>query len=443
MATQPPSYSQLTRDVVQSSPEPLTLAEIIERVSELRSIMTKNPKNTIRTAIGSSAMIVFLGDGRFGWKTRVINGSKLRYTLRESDLLMEVLQYSDELRDALCPTFFAQEAYRDLDPAQITLPDGTVTAFPFERLYKGIWGTHATPDFWTWLESQNANASDALIVTIINAEERQYSIAIQPRRDRDEAAIAERNRIFVEMIVKMLNRPYGAAPWDITTHALARGCYQHPVPPDPLYEIWRDDSWGFRPVEDPEDARPNSEPDPLLSELFERPAQVYDPENPPDLPREYDPEYGRRRPRRSAKAKAGDFTSFTFRVNYRALATTWRDIELAEDQTLEDLHLAIQQAYGWYDDHLYSFFMSGKPWDKATEIGSPWSESTVHTHQVQVGQLHLAEGQTFSYLFDYGDSHEFDVTIKQINPQAQKGDYPRLVARQGEAPPQYPDHEEQ
>jgi hypothetical protein len=387
-------------------------------------------------------MIVFLGDGRFGWKTRAINGSKLRYTLRESDLLMEVLQYSDELQDALCPTFFAQEAYRDLDPAQISLPDGTVIEFPFERLYNGVWGTHASPEFWAWLESQNANVGDALIVTILNAEEREYSLTFQPRREREEAAITERNQLFVEMIVKMLNRPYGAAPWDITTHALARGYYQHPIPPDPLYEIWRDDIWSFRPVAALEDARPNSEPDPLLSELFARPAQVYDPENPPDLPREYDPEYGRRRPLPSARAKVGDFTSFTFRVNHRALATTWRDIELAEDQTLEDLHLAIQQAYGWYDDHLYSFFMSGKVWDRATEIGSPWSESAVHTHQVQVGQLALAEGQTFLYLFDYGDGHEFDVQVMRINTKADKGKYPKLIAHVGESPPQYPDYDE-
>ncbi|MCW8961420.1 MAG: plasmid pRiA4b ORF-3 family protein, partial [Ignavibacteriaceae bacterium] len=77
----------------------------------------------------------------------------------------------------------------------------------------------------------------------------------------------------------------------------------------------------------------------------------------------------------------------------------WRDIELAEDQTLEDLHLAIQQAYGWYDDHLYSFYMSGRAWDSSAEIGSPWSDSQVHTHQVQISQLDLKKGKKILYLF--------------------------------------------
>ena len=78
-------------------------------------------------------MIVFTGDG-FGWKTRVINGSVLRHTLRESDLLMEVLQWSDELQDAICPTFFAKEQYKNLNPVKVILPDGTVGEFPFENL---------------------------------------------------------------------------------------------------------------------------------------------------------------------------------------------------------------------------------------------------------------------------------------------------------------------
>lgn len=436
MADQQKSYSQLTRDVVQASPEPQSVDEIVEQVNTLRPITSKNPKNTIRTAIQASAMIVFTGEG-FGWKSKIINGSIVRYTLRESDLLMEVLQYSDELQDALCPSFHAQEQYKDLNPARVELPNGSVTEFPFERLYPGVWGTHATPVFWEWIDNQNVDAGDHLLFKILNAEERRYSVTFEARRDRNGPAISERNQVFVEMIVKMLNRPYGAAPWEITTHALARGYYQHPIPPDPLHEIWRENIWNFRPQEDVAYLRPETEADPLLSELFERPAQVYNPENPPDLPPEYDPNYGRRRPMPSTKVQDGKFTSYTFRINHRALPEVWRDIELAEDQTLEDLHLMIQQAYGWNDDHLYSFFMSGKPWDKSSEVGSPWSDSRIHTHQVELNMLKLVDGQKFLYIFDYGENQKFDVVVLRINLLAKKGNYPLIVARHGKSPPQY------
>lgn len=442
MAKKQPSYAQLVRDVVQAAPEPLTVAEIMERVTALRPITTKNPEQTIRNVLSDGAMLVNTGDGRYGWKTRVINGSLLRLTLRESDLLMEVLQWSDELFDALCPTFLAKQMHRDLSPAIVTLPDGVEVEFTYEFLYPVVRGTHATPHFWEWLESVNANAGDHLLLSVDDAAARRYSLTFQARRDRDEEAIAARNEAFVEMVEKLLNRPYGVAPWEATTHALARGMYKHPVPPDPLYEIVRQSYWHLGPRDEAPQAFETA-PDPLLSALFERPAQVYDPENPPDLPREYDPSYGRRRPRPSAIAQSGSVTTYMVRVNHRALPEVWRDIELAEDQTFEDLHLQIQMAFGWYDDHLYSFYLSGEASDPSSEIGSPWSEARLHTHQVEIGQLDLKEGQTFLYLFDYGDSHEFDVTVRSVNPQAKPGKYPKVVDKQGESPPQYPEIDEE
>lgn len=435
------SYSQLVHNVVQEAERPLSVDEILERVNKRRPVHTRNPQQTIRNALSSSPMLVNTGERRYGWKPRVINGSRLRYTLRESDILMEVLQWSNELFDALCPTFFAKQMYRDLSPALVTLPDGAMSEFSYEVLYPSVRGTHATPAFWEWFETLNANAGDHLLIRVDDAEARRYSVTFQRRRERDEEAIAARNAVFLAMVEKLVARPQGAAPQEITGHALARGMYKHPVPPDPLYEILRDDIWHIRPTAI---ATPSPGPDldPLLSELFERPAQVYDPENPPDLPREYDPDYGRRRPRPSAKAQSGSVTTYTLRVNHRALPAVWRDIELVEDQTLEDLHLQIQLAFGWYDDHLYSFFMSGEAWDSGSEIGCPWSESMLHTHQVQIGQLNLQEGQTILYLFDYGDNHEFDVTVRSINPKGKRGTYPKVVAQQGAAPEQYPDYDE-
>jgi hypothetical protein len=165
-------------------------------------------------------------------------------------------------------------------------------------------------------------------------------------------------------------------------------------------------------------------------------------DHPRDLPREYRPGSSRR-PRPSRLAAKGPVKTFVLRVNHRALPKVWRDIEIAEDQTLEDLHLAIQRAYEWDDDHLYSFFMSGREWDQGSEIGSPWSETRRHTHQVEMGSLDLKPGKKFLYLFDYGDNHEFDVQILTTNPSAPKGSYPKVVGQKGKAPPQYPDCDEQ
>ncbi|MAU01150.1 MAG: hypothetical protein CL608_28740 [Anaerolineaceae bacterium] len=55
----------------------------------------------------------------------------------------------------------------------------------------------------------------------------------------------------------------------------------------------------------------------------------------------------------------------------------------------------------------------------------------------------MQEGQTFLYYFDYGDSHEFEVTVLKIDPLAPKAAYPYILEYHGLAPPQYPDYDEE
>ena len=58
---------------------------------------------------------------------------------------------------------------------------------------------------------------------------------------------------------------------------------------------------------------------------------------------------------------------------------TYRNIEILENQTLEDLHSAIFEAFDRYDPHLYSFFLTRKAERslrkiyEATEITHPMS----------------------------------------------------------------------
>ncbi len=55
----------------------------------------------------------------------------------------------------------------------------------------------------------------------------------------------------------------------------------------------------------------------------------------------------------------------------------WRELELTGDQTLGDLGEAIPLAFGFDDPHLWSFFLSGKPWDDATEYALSQSPDPV------------------------------------------------------------------
>ncbi len=63
--------------------------------------------------------------------------------------------------------------------------------------------------------------------------------------------------------------------------------------------------------------------------------------------------------------------TYTFNVSLPGHDRVWRKLELPGEATLEDLHFAIQNAYDFDADHLYSFFMSGKAWDTDSEYSLP------------------------------------------------------------------------
>ena len=131
--------------------------------------------------------------------------------------------------------------------------------------------------------------------------------------------------------------------------------------------------------------------------------------------------------------------SYTFKVKFRYAIRIYRTFEILSRQTLEDLHLAIQQSLDWDNDHLYSFFMFGEAWGEGNRISSPYEDEGPFTTEAIIGELGLVKRHKFLYLFDYGDQHEFEVEVIDIQSQAMPGKYPRLIDSRGESPDQYPD----
>lgn len=137
-------------------------------------------------------------------------------------------------------------------------------------------------------------------------------------------------------------------------------------------------------------------------------------------------------------------TLYRFLVTLEWEEPVWRRIELRADQTLADLHYAIQDAFEWDDDHLYAFFLSGKAWDDSTEYGVPEaSERGAGAHRLE--QVLPRRGKKFLYIFDFGDEWRHRIVLEAIVRDGVEaaGDYPRIVERHGEAPPQYPDWDEE
>lgn len=157
-----------------------------------------------------------------------------------------------------------------------------------------------------------------------------------------------------------------------------------------------------------------------------------------------------------------------------------RTLAVRSAATLDGLHFSILQAFEWDFDHLFAFYMNNQRRDERYQIRCPeldadgwthseWSgdlslptaeaaasppadeeeedgeapDDELYTSEVLLGALGLTLKHTFMYFYDFGDSHEFEVTVVAIEPQAPPGDYPRLVASKGKAPPQYHGYEDE
>ena len=192
----------------------------------------------------------------------------------------------------------------------------------------------------------------------------------------------------------------------------------------------------------------------LLFEEFDGEEEEQDEERPPrPLPPDVlaelneiavsDPAFGPRFQARGVLREAGQPVPldnpdgvYAFKVTLR-WAKVSRTIELRSKQTLDDLHFAIQNAFRWDSDHLYTFYMSGEE-DNRYAFACPYEEDRPPwTDEAIIGELGLVKGHSFAYLFDYGDNHVFTIKVADVRPQAERGKYPRVVEKQGEAPEQY------
>jgi hypothetical protein len=136
-------------------------------------------------------------------------------------------------------------------------------------------------------------------------------------------------------------------------------------------------------------------------------------------------------------------TVYRFKVSLSDQKSVWRRIDVRSDQTLEDLHYAIQDAFGWDDDHLYAFYLSGKAWDQSTEYVRPEGrEPGMRTARVRMDRLGLRQGKRFLYIFDFGDEWRHEIRIEKAGLALDAGEYPRIIEGHGEAPPQYGSVEE-
>ena len=131
---------------------------------------------------------------------------------------------------------------------------------------------------------------------------------------------------------------------------------------------------------------------------------------------------------------------YRFKVTLKEVAPpVWRRIEIPETYSFWGLHVAITDAFGWFDYHLHEFNIldsrTGKTerlgvWDQGDpDVKMDWkfSISPYFSKRENTEAIHR---------YDFGDGWEHLIELEGLYPRDAGATYPRCLEGKGTAPPE-------
>ncbi len=118
----------------------------------------------------------------------------------------------------------------------------------------------------------------------------------------------------------------------------------------------------------------------------------------------------------------------------------WRRIQVPAIYSFWDLHVALQDAMGWFDYHLHTFRLSNSRKRQQVEIGIPGDEiedqQVLPGWEVPIIEYFTEPGQTALYEYDFGDGWEHEILFEGILIKEKGAKYPKCTAGERACPPE-------
>ena len=134
---------------------------------------------------------------------------------------------------------------------------------------------------------------------------------------------------------------------------------------------------------------------------------------------------------------------YKFRIILDAEEDVFRDLEIEASNTLEDLHNAIAQSFGFDGSEMASFYVSNEEWEQGDEIALfDMSEGDA---QVKLMSETLMEDQldqdnrNLIYVYDFFNMWTFYVELADISEKEDGTTYPNLMFVHGQLPDSPPE----
>jgi hypothetical protein len=121
----------------------------------------------------------------------------------------------------------------------------------------------------------------------------------------------------------------------------------------------------------------------------------------------------------------------------------FRDLEIREGDTMEDLHNIITQSFGFDGMEMASFYVSDDDWNQGEEIAMmDMSEAGNQVKMMSTTKISdvIHEAATkLIYVYDFMSMWTFYVELGEIIEEAPGTDYPNLMYVHGQIPDQAPE----
>ncbi|MDG3583599.1 MULTISPECIES: IS1096 element passenger TnpR family protein [Galbibacter] len=129
---------------------------------------------------------------------------------------------------------------------------------------------------------------------------------------------------------------------------------------------------------------------------------------------------------------------YKFRIILDAEEDVFRDIEIEGNNTLEDFHNAISQAFGFDGTEMASFYVSDEEWNQGEEIAL-FDMSETGTDVKLMAETYMEDlldenNRNLIYVYDFFSMWTFFVELADIAEKEDGATYPNLLYVHGQLP---------
>lgn len=133
---------------------------------------------------------------------------------------------------------------------------------------------------------------------------------------------------------------------------------------------------------------------------------------------------------------------YEFTITLRGIKPKiWRRIQVPENYSFWELHVAIQDAMGWADYHLHEFEIFDPKIAEKVSIGIADENDfigyeIIPGEKAKISKYFLFPKIRALYEYDFGDGWEHEVVLERVLPAESGSIYPKCIAGKRACPPE-------